>query len=71
MQGMHLVEGGPALQQLAERWRRKRRWAFCLLYTLAEKPAKGLALPRLPGEQQASQELTPPGLRRIEIDLCT
>jgi hypothetical protein len=56
MQGMHLVEGGPALQQLAERWMRKRRWAFCLLYTSAEKPAKGLALPPLPGKQQVFQK---------------
>ena len=46
---MHLVEGGAALRQLAERWKQKPRWAFTVLHSPVEPGAKGLALPPLPG----------------------
>ena len=46
---MHLVEGGAALRQLAERWRQRTRWAFTILQSPVESAAKALALPPLPG----------------------
>ena len=49
LQGMHLVEGGAALRQLAERWKQKTRWAFTVLHSPVERAAKALALPALPG----------------------
>lgn len=49
LQGMHLVDGAAALQQLAERWKLKTRWAFTILHAPTESAAKGLALPPLPG----------------------
>ena len=50
VQGMFVVEGAAALQQLAERWRQKGRWAFQVLHVPAEPAGRGLALPPLPGE---------------------
>jgi len=56
LQGMHLVEGAAALQQLAVRWKHKVRWAFTILHAPTEFAAKGLALPPLPGMSLNSAE---------------
>ena len=50
MQGMFVVEGAAAVQQLTERWRQKGRWAFQVLHAPAEPAGRGLKLPPLPGE---------------------
>ena len=50
MQGMFVVEGAAALQQLAERWRQNSRWAFQVVHAPAEPAGRGLVLPPLPGE---------------------
>ncbi len=55
LQGMHLVEGGAALRQLAERWKQKARWAFTIVHSPVEPGAKGLALPPLPGMSHSMQ----------------
>ena len=50
MQGMFMVEGAAALQQMEGRWRHKSRWAFQVLHAPAEPTGRGLVLPPLPGE---------------------
>ena len=64
---MHLVEGGAALQQLAERWKRRGRWAFTLLHAAIEPAQKGLVLPPLPGKQVCSA--LPCAITNAEVDL--
>ena len=68
VQGMFVVEGAAALQQLAERWRRRSTWAFQVLHAPAEPAARGLVLPRLPGMRPLNR-FHAPGPRHEKL-LC-
>lgn len=59
LQGMHLVEGSAALRELAKRWKHKSCWAFTVLHSRFEPPAKDLELPALPGVSGSPQRQFP------------